>query len=148
MNNLFDHYAAGEKLYTRMTIPICEKFELTSMEFTVLMFLANNPQYDTASQIVRFRHLSKSHVSVSASSLERKNLISCQYHNGNRKTLHLTPTEQAQPIIRDGRQMQAQFQQLLFAGFTQNERDTLSDLIDRVDQNIRAQNQIFSETGV
>ena len=69
---------------------ICEKYELTYMEFTVLMFLANNPQYDTATQIVRYRHLAKSHVSVSIRSLQERGLILGEHKGGNHRTIHLS----------------------------------------------------------
>ena len=62
VKNYFAHCVDVEELYENMVSPVCEKYELTYMEFTVLMFLANNPQYDTATQIVRYRHLAKSHV--------------------------------------------------------------------------------------
>ena len=44
MESLFQHYSANESLYTATVSPVCEKYGLTYMEFTVLMFLANNPQ--------------------------------------------------------------------------------------------------------
>ena len=59
VKNYFAHCVDVEELYENMVSPVCEKYELTYMEFTVLMFLANNPQYDTATQIVRYRHLAK-----------------------------------------------------------------------------------------
>ena len=48
VKNYFAHCVDVEELYENMVSPVCEKYELTYMEFTVLMFLANNPQYDTA----------------------------------------------------------------------------------------------------
>ena len=75
VKNYFAHCVDVEELYENMVSPVCEKYELTYMEFTVLMFLANNPQYDTATQIVRYRHLAKSHVSVSIRSLQERGLI-------------------------------------------------------------------------
>ena len=43
MKNYFAHCVDVEELYENMVSPVCEKYELTYMEFTVLMFLANNP---------------------------------------------------------------------------------------------------------
>ena len=53
------------KLYQDTVLPVCKKYGLTYMEFGVLMFLYNNPQYNTAAQIVSMRHIPKSHVSIS-----------------------------------------------------------------------------------
>ena len=47
VKNYFAHCVDVEELYENMVSPVCEKYELTYMEFTVLMFLTNNPQYDT-----------------------------------------------------------------------------------------------------
>ena len=49
--------------------------------------LANNPQYDTATQIVRYRHLAKSHVSVSIRSLQERGLILGE-HKGRESQNH------------------------------------------------------------
>ena len=49
---VFDNLFSGQNLYEQTVMPVCREFGLTYMEFTVLMFLQNNPQYDTAAQIV------------------------------------------------------------------------------------------------
>lgn len=63
------------KLYQDTVLPVCKKYGLTYMEFGVLMFLYNNPQYNTAAQIVSMRHIPKSHVSISVKSLMEKGLF-------------------------------------------------------------------------
>ena len=45
--NYFAHCVDVEEVYKNMISPVYEKYKLTYMEFTVLMFLANNPQYNT-----------------------------------------------------------------------------------------------------
>lgn len=135
--NIFEHYATGENLYNRLIMPVYEKHGLAYMEFTILMFLANNPQYDTAAEIVRYRHLSKSHVSVSVHSLSKKGLISEEYRNNNRKTIHLSVTKNAEIIIRDGRKAQKEFGEILFEGFSETEKKLLSEYIERIDLNVR-----------
>ena len=39
VKNYFAHCVDVEELYENMVSPVCEKYELTYMEFTVLMFL-------------------------------------------------------------------------------------------------------------
>jgi len=85
----FEHYAAGERLYNQIVAPVCEKHGLTHMEFTILLFLANNLQYDTAAEIVKYRRLVKSHVSISIRSLQEKGLLSAQHWEPDRRALHL-----------------------------------------------------------
>lgn len=45
---------------------------LNRMELDVLLFLANNPEQDTAAAMVRLRGLSKSHVSAAVEELVRQ----------------------------------------------------------------------------
>ena len=134
---LFDHYLSGENLYTRIVTPVCEAHGLTYMEFTIVMFLANNPQYDTASELVRVRHLTKSHVSVSVRSLQEKGLVQGTYEGRDRRTIHLHLTERASDAVRDGRQAQRRFQEILFTGFTREEMEQAAAFTGRIHQNIQ-----------
>lgn len=136
MENIFRHYAANESLYTATVAPVCEKHGLTYMEFTVLMFLANNPRFDTASEIVKYRHLTKSHVSMSIRSLEEKGLLKGEHHEPNRRTIHLTVLAAADAIVSDGRQAQQTFGNILFAGFSNSEFHQLASFMKRMDENI------------
>ena len=71
----FEHCERMIDFYNRTVNKVAMKHDITFMEFTVLMFLSNNPEYDTASEIVKYRHLSKSHVSMSLKTLLQKNMI-------------------------------------------------------------------------
>ena len=136
MENIFRHYAANESLYTATVVPVCEKYGLTYMEFTVLMFLANNPAFDTASDIVKYRHLTKSHVSMSIRGLQEKGLVSGAYHQPNRRTIHLTVREAAAPIVSEGRAAQQKFGAILFEGFSEAEYQQFIAYLKRIDANI------------
>jgi len=136
MENIFSHYAANESLYTATVSPVCEKHGLTYMEFTVLMFLANNPQFDTASDIVKYRHLTKSHVSMSVRSLENKGLLKGEHHEPNRRTIHLTVLDAADIIVSDGREAQQKFGKILFSGFSDSEYKQFTSFMKRIDKNI------------
>lgn len=134
--SLFEHFSSGENLYSKIVSPVCEKYGLTYMEFTVLMFLHNNPQYDTATQIVKIRRLSKSHVSISVRSLQQRGLLSCCYLHDDHRTIHLSLTPAAAPITADGVKVQKIFSDILYTGFSEEEMQQLSQLIGRIDQNI------------
>lgn len=136
MENVFSHYTASESLYTATVRPVCEKHGLTYMEFTVLMFLANNPQFDTASDIVKYRHLTKSHVSMSIRSLENKGLLKGEHHEPNRRTIHLTVLDAADTIVSDGREAQQKFGKILFSGFSDSEYKQFASFMKRIDKNI------------
>jgi len=133
---VFEHIFMGQSLYEQAVMPVCKAYGLTYMEFTVLMFLQNNPKYDTAAQIVRIRRLSKSHVSVSVKSLQEKGLVKGVYHPGNKKTLHLLLTEAANPVVEAGIKAQMEFGAMLVRDFTPEEVKQLQYLTDKIHANM------------
>lgn len=138
---VFEHIFAGQNLYERTVMPVCREYGLTYMEFTVLMFLVNNPQYDTAAQIVRIRRLAKSHVSVSLKRLQERGLVQGVYFPGNQKSLHLRVTEAAEPIIKAGLAAQREFGDLLVRGFTAEEVELMQKLSERVYENMKQEEE-------
>ena len=132
-----DHYASGEYLYDRMCAPVCQQYGLTHMEFVVLMFLANNPGYDTAAQIVRYRRLTKSHVSLAVRALLEKQYLIGTDGVDDRRTIHLSLTEDAEEIVTAGRKIQQEFFRTIFRGFTREEQDQMAQFMIRIDQNIK-----------
>ena len=137
---IFEYFMDGTALYERMVIPVCREFALTYMEFTVLMFLYNNPQYDTAAQIVSVRQLTKSHVSMTVKSLRERRLIEGIYFHGNHKTLHLRLTPAAEPVIKAGSAAQEAFGTQLVKGMSQEEIKQLIRLKERIHANMKWEN--------
>ena len=137
MVTLFEHFSAAKSLYSRYTAPVCKAFGLTQMEYNILMFLYNNPQLSTAADIVKFRNLTKSHVSVSVKSLQEKGLIRGEYLPGNRRDVHLRLCPQAQPIVESGRQAQEHFGRRLMQGFSPEEEAQLMDYMTRIHNNLK-----------
>ena len=134
---IFEHFLEGKELYERSVTPVCRALDLTYMEFTVLMFLANNPHYDTAAQIAKVRHLAKSHVSVSLKALMARGLIEGEYFPGNHKTLHLHVTPAAQPAVTAGRDAQMAFGTRLVENFTPEEVAQLRYLTEKLHKNMK-----------
>ena len=123
--------------YSQCVKPVCEKYALTRMEFDILMFLSNNPEYNTASDIVRIRLLTKSHVSISLKELETCGLVKTAFQNNNRKTMHISIQEKAAPVIADGKLAQQEFAQKLLQGFSLEEVEMYSKLFQRTCENAR-----------
>ena len=141
---VFEYIFSGQNLYERTVMPVCKAHGLTYMEFTVLMFLANNPQYDTAAQIVKIRRLTKSHVSVSVKSLQQRGLLEGHYFPGNQKTLHLRLTEAAAPIVEVGRIAQKEFGDCLMKGFTAEEVEQLYYLLQKLHANMKQEEAAYA----
>ncbi len=135
--NFFDIMHRAQKGYSRLMDPLCQKYNLTRNEMDVLLFLANNPGYDRAIDIVNIRGLSKSHVSLSVSNLEKRGFLTRKEDPTDRRTIHLILTPDSLPITEAGQMAQKRFFSYLHAGVTQEQMDLLVDFARKVNENIR-----------
>lgn len=123
-------------LYEKKTRAICDRYQLTQMEYDILMFLHNNPTYTTATDIVSIRRLTKSHVSSALKMLEDKGYIRRYYELNNRKTVHIEVLGLAEEIIQEGYNVQKDFFDTVFFGFSEEERKQYRTLLDRIYENV------------
>ena len=136
--NFWEHQNAIKMLYARCVGASCARHDITRIELDILLFLANNPCYDTATDIIEVRYLAKSQVSVSISHLEQCGYIRKEYTDRNRKTAHLKICEKAADIIRDGQTAQERFLSIMLEGFSREEMSVMKRDTDRIWNNIRA----------
>ncbi len=123
-------------LYEKKTRAICDRYQFTQMEYDILMFLHNNPTYTTATDIVSIRRLTKSHVSSALKALEDKGYIRRYYELNNRKTVHIEVLELAKGILQEGYNVQKDFLDTLFFGFSEDERNQYRILLNRIYENV------------
>jgi len=116
---------------------VCEAYGLTRMEMDILLFLANNPAFDTARDIVERKQFTKSHVSASVAELEQRGYLRGEFREGNRKTVHLALCPGAVPAVRAGQAAQREVLTAMFMGFTEEERMRMGQTISRIVSNIR-----------
>ena len=135
--NYFDTMARAQKGYARLLEPICKKWDLTRNELDVILFLANNPEFDRAVDIVNHRGLAKSHVSMSVASLEDRGLLERTADAFDRRTVHLKLTEKAREITDVGCRVQKQFMDYLHQGVTEEQLELMRLFADRVYENIQ-----------
>lgn len=138
MTDIFKHYLMGQHIYTLTMLPVCKKHSISLTELAVILFLANNPELDTARDIVKCRNIAKSHVSATVHALEERGLLTAAHRNGNRRSIHLKLTALTDPIVLDGRNAQTQFGEILFAGITEAEKRSLNGVLQKITQNMEA----------
>ena len=138
MVDILEYFLTAEEVYDDYRKQVEQKFGLTAKEIDVLIFLANNPEYDRAADVSRIRKITKSHVSLAVHSLCEKGLLTRHFSGSDKKNAHLVPTEKAQPVIEFGRQKQREFSQALFAGFTEEEKKEFFTLHDKIAENLRS----------
>ena len=61
--------------YSAVCKPLCRQLELPQTAFDILMFLANNPDRRTASDIVEFRHIKANLVSMNVDRLVKEGYL-------------------------------------------------------------------------
>lgn len=105
---------------------VCEKYDLRQLEYDILMFLYNNPKYNTAADIVRIRKSTKSHVSTSLKVLEDRGLIERRVDPANKKRVTIHLHQMANEVIEDGKWAQKEFAQDMFDGLTQSVYECIS----------------------
>lgn len=135
--NYFDTMARAQKGYARLLDPICKKWNLTRNELDVLLFLANNPQFDRAVDIVNNRGMSKSHVSLSIANLEDRGFLTREEDPSDRRTVHLKLEPAARAITDAGRMAQWRFFSYLHQGVTREQIEMMVDFAKKVSENIK-----------
>ncbi|MGI5958811.1 MAG: MarR family winged helix-turn-helix transcriptional regulator [Massiliimalia sp.] len=124
------------ELYETMLKQICEEYDLTLMEANIISFLYHNPEYDTASDIVRLRHFSKGAVSQAVESLIQKSMIKRSPDDQDRRKIHLFLLPAADPITNQMERIQQIYQQQIFTGFSTEEKQAFIAMHDRMMKNI------------
>lgn len=114
------------RYYEMKMAGVCEKYDLRQMEYDILMFLYNNPKYNTAADIVRIRKSTKSHVSTSLKVLENRGLIERRVDPANKKRVTIHLLQLANEVIEDGKWAQKEFAQDMFDGLTQSVYECIS----------------------
>lgn len=125
-----------ESAYDICRKAIMNRYDLSAIEVDVLLFLANNAQFDTASDISSIRRIPKSHVSLAVNLLFQKDFLCKTADHSNKKRIHLTLTEKTSEIIRFGKEQQEKFTNSLFEGFSIEELDQLHDYFKRMTNNL------------
>ena len=122
--------------YTAVCKPLCQTLKLPQTAFDILLFLANNPAYQTAADIVEVRKIKANLVSVNVDKLVRDGYLTRESMPGDRRKTRLLCTEKAQPVIMQGRQLQSAFLQSLFAHTDQQMQDAFLKTISIMDKNL------------
>lgn len=125
------------RLYDRMLKKVCTEHALTIVEADIISFLQNNPEKDTAADIVELRMLSKGAVSKAVESLIQKSLLERIPDTEDRRKIHLKLNLQVGPITESIEKVRAEFVNTVLEGFTKEELEVYRDFSDRLFDNIK-----------
>ena len=127
------HY---KKYYTVQFEGAAAAYGLNQLEIDILLFLHNNPELCTASDICRYRALAKSNVSAAVERLRSRGVLTVSPAPGNRRQRLLGFAPDALPMVAVLADIQRSSMEPLFAGFTAQEQQTLQDYLRRMDANL------------
>mgnify|MGYP003255414754 CR=1 FL=1 len=126
------------KLHESMLKEICETYQLTMIEANIISFLYNNPGRDTARDIVELRMLSKGNVSQAVESLIQKGMLKRIPDQSDRRMIHLALLEKTDPIVQTMARQKTAFQDELFTGFSDGEKELYHQFNCRMMENAKS----------
>lgn len=118
------------RFYHRQFIPLLEETGLSMREVHVLLFLANNPEYDTARDVSEFRSLSKSQVSQAVDFLVAEGFLLRTPDLTDRRVIHLSLTEDALPLTKQAQALQAECGRQLLSGISAEQEKQLQLILE------------------
>lgn len=123
--------------YSEKCRPLCQEIGLPQTAFDILLFLANNPEFDTARDIVETRFIKANLVSVNVECLVREGYLRREKSHGDRRKIRLVCTEKAGPVVERGRQLQNRFTQELFRDVDGQLKDDFFRVLDMMEDNLK-----------
>lgn len=141
----WDKHKTITTCYELLSSKVCDEYGLTQMQYDILMFLYNNPQHNTAADIVKIRKSTKSHVSTSLKGLEDRGLIKRLQSAENKKHIEIVLLEKAMPIIEDGIKAQKDFASNVLSGLTNEEKRICMSVFDKICRNADEYLKNYSE---
>ena len=124
------------EVYNDACKPLCKELKLPQTAFDILMFLANNPQYQTARDIVKIRNIKANLVSINVDRLVQEGYLIREEVKGDRRKTKLICTKQAQPVIKQGQKSQKDFVDQIFANTSQEEKQVFIKVMETMDKNL------------
>ena len=89
-------------VYESFCTPLCKKYQLNQSDLDLILFIANNPMYNTAKDVCEIRGIKKGIVSVTTERLVQSGYLIRKNDIHDRRIQRLCLTEKCQPIIADG----------------------------------------------
>nr|WP_294527668.1 MarR family transcriptional regulator [uncultured Blautia sp.] len=126
----------GMKAYETFCHPICKKFQMNQTSFDIVMFLANNPQYNTARDICELRGIRTGIASVAVDFLVTNGYLLRQPDPNDRRIWRLILTEKSAEIVQRGRLIQQEFSKQLTAGISEEEMAAYMKAAEKFRENI------------
>ena len=124
------------KKYNSLFEDLLKEYQMTQVEVDVLAFLANNPEYNHAQDIVNVRGISKGHVSLAIEKLVKHGLITRNPDPQNRRCNVLCVEHQAAPLVKCIQDIQHEFDQIAFQNISSSDLIFYHQILQKIYQNL------------
>ena len=122
--------------YEKALLPLAKETDMPHTAVSILLFIANNPEFATASYICDMRGLKRPVVSAHVESLVQGGYIERRAVPGDRRKDALVCTEKALKIVEAGRERQIQFASAVLEGISEEDRAVMERCFKLMDANI------------
>ena len=112
--------------YSATCKTLCRELKLPKTAFDILMFLANNPDYKTASDIVEVRKIKANLVSVNVEKLVRDGYLERKAVEGDRRKVELIC----------GKKLQQDFVEQILSGVDEEKRKKMAEILNQMEKNL------------
>ena len=116
--------------------PLCREIQMSQTAFDILMFLANNPDCNTARDIVEIRGLKANLVSMNVEKLVQEGFLKRIPDSKDRRKNVLICMEKSKPVIEKGRQLQTDFFGSLFSGIEEENIRQFNSVLEQLRMNL------------
>ena len=141
MNNHLHFAASLHRLYNLTLRDFGRANGLSQTEMDVLLFLHNNPGYDTARDICTYRQLKPALVSLYIENLVQLGFLAREGVPEDRRKCRLVLTEAAAPVVEKGLARQAAFTARMLEGLSPEELAAGQHCLSVITENIRNINE-------
>ena len=135
--NIIVRTSLFRRYYENSFQDLLEKFGLTRLEAVILIFLHNNPDFNTARDIVELRGLSKSNVSTALEALRLRQYLTVRPDPDSRRVRRIFLREEKRDVVEALVRRQQETLGRLTDGFSPEELAEMQRFLDRMEENIK-----------
>lgn len=129
------------KLYRKMSTEGVKEFGFTPNETDVISFLLNNPTHNTATDIAKYRGMSKALVCTAVDQLCKNGYLSTTVDEKDRRILHLKLEKKADVVVKNLEAARLAFFSVLYEDISSEELQFFYQITQKIAKNVNSQNE-------
>ena len=122
----------GSNLLDRLITETAEKWQLSSSEVLLLLYLDQMPHLNTARDAAHYCGMSKASISGNVLKLATRGLLTVDVDLRDRRFQHLDLTEQAKPVLRDIRALIQSFDTTMVSALSDAEKEQFLAMLEKI----------------